>query len=77
MNGKICLVTGARTGIGYATAVGLAERSATVVMLCRDEGGGATAVRDVQQSTGNPHVELLLCDLAAIPASSRRFSGAA
>lgn len=66
MNGEICLVTGANTGIGYATAVGLAERGATVVMLCRDETKGATAVRDVQQSTGNPHVELLLCDLASL-----------
>lgn len=66
MNGKICLVTGANTGIGYATAVGLAERGATVVMLCRDAERGATAVRDAQQSTGNPHVELLLCDLASL-----------
>lgn len=66
MNGKICLVTGANTGIGYATAVGLAERGATVVMLCRDATRGATAVRDAQQATGNPHVELLLCDLASL-----------
>ncbi|MCL4262118.1 MAG: SDR family oxidoreductase [Anaerolineae bacterium] len=66
MNGKVCLVTGANTGIGYATAVGLAERGATVVMLCRDETKGATAVRDVQQSTSNPQVELLLCDLASL-----------
>ncbi len=66
MNGKVCLVTGANTGIGYATAVGLAERGATVVMLCRDAARGATAVRDAQQATGNPHVELLLCDLASL-----------
>ncbi|HRQ38267.1 MAG TPA: SDR family oxidoreductase [Chloroflexota bacterium] len=66
MNGKICLVTGANTGIGYATAVGLAERGATVVMLCRDEEKGQTAVRNAQQATGNPHVELLLCDLASM-----------
>jgi len=65
MNGKVCLVTGANTGIGYATAVGLAERGATVVMLCRDAERGATAVHDVQQATGNPQVELLLCDLSS------------
>ncbi len=65
MDHKVCLVTGANTGIGYATAVGLAERGAQVVMLCRDETKGATAVRDVQQTTGNPHVKLLLCDLAS------------
>jgi NAD(P)-dependent dehydrogenase (short-subunit alcohol dehydrogenase family) len=65
MNGKTCLVTGANTGIGYATALRLAERGATVVMLCRDAARGETAVRQVQQSTGNLQVELLLCDLSS------------
>ena len=40
MQGKICLVTGASSGIGKATALGLAKMGATVVMVCRDANKG-------------------------------------
>ncbi len=35
MQGKVCLLTGATAGIGKATALGLAEMGATVVMVSR------------------------------------------
>ncbi len=35
MQGKVCLLTGTTSGIGKATALGLAQMGATVVMVSR------------------------------------------
>ena len=37
MAGKLCMVTGATSGIGKATAMGLAKHGATVVIVGRNE----------------------------------------
>ena len=34
--GRVCLVTGGTSGIGKATALGLAELGANVIVVCRD-----------------------------------------
>ncbi|MCB8925322.1 MAG: SDR family oxidoreductase [Ardenticatenaceae bacterium] len=66
MDGKVCIVTGANAGIGLATAVGLAELGATVVMVCRSQARGEAALQEVQERTGNDAVHLLLADLASL-----------
>ena len=63
----ICLVTGANAGLGRAVADGLAERRATVVMLCRDAQRGDAARSAVSARSGNPHVHLVLADLSSPP----------
>ena len=66
MQGKICLVTGANSGIGKATALGLAEMGAVVVMVCRDRARGVAARDEIQTASGNDSVELLVADLASL-----------
>ncbi|XP_038985162.1 dehydrogenase/reductase SDR family member 12 [Phoenix dactylifera] len=66
MEGKNCLVTGANSGIGYATAEGLASRGATVYMVCRSKERGEAALSKIQSTTGNPNVHLEVCDLSSI-----------
>jgi NAD(P)-dependent dehydrogenase (short-subunit alcohol dehydrogenase family) len=65
MTGKVCIVTGANTGIGKETALGLAKLGAAVVMLCRDRVRGEEALRDIKKKGGNDNVELMLCDLSS------------
>jgi len=66
MDGKVCLVTGANAGLGYALARGLAERGATVHMLCRDERRGEEARRTIIEETGNEGVELHVVDISRL-----------
>jgi retinol dehydrogenase-14 len=65
MRGRICLVTGANSGIGKATALGLAKLGATVVMVCRNEERGQAAQTDIMTQSGNKSVDLFVADLAA------------
>ena len=64
MTGKLCLVTGANSGIGLATATKLARMGAHVVMVCRDAARGEAARDQIRRLTGNQQVDLLQADLA-------------
>jgi NAD(P)-dependent dehydrogenase (short-subunit alcohol dehydrogenase family) len=65
MQRKVCMVTGANSGIGKATALGLAHMSATVVMVCRDRARGEAAQSEIKAKSGNNAVDLLLADLSS------------
>ncbi len=73
MKGKICVVTGANSGIGKVTARELARMGATVIMVCRDRKRSEPVVQEIRQETGNPLVELMLCDFSS-QESIRQFA---
>jgi NAD(P)-dependent dehydrogenase (short-subunit alcohol dehydrogenase family) len=75
MKGKVCIVTGANTGIGKETARGLAHRGATVVLACRDVTRGEEARASVAETSGRDDVALLELDLGD-QASIRAFAAA-
>jgi NAD(P)-dependent dehydrogenase (short-subunit alcohol dehydrogenase family) len=65
MHGRVCLVTGANSGIGREAARELARLGAHVVMACRDAARGEAARAEIVSDTGSSTVELLLVDLAS------------
>jgi NAD(P)-dependent dehydrogenase (short-subunit alcohol dehydrogenase family) len=72
MANKTVIITGANTGIGYATAEGLANMSARVILACRDPIKAKIACEKIKKSTGNPNVEVMILDLTDFE-SIRKF----
>ena len=64
-NGKTVLVTGATAGIGEATARGLAQQGATVIIVGRNPDKCTATVNRLKQQTGNANIDYLLADLAS------------
>jgi retinol dehydrogenase 14 len=65
MGEKICLITGATSGIGKATAMELANMGASVVMVGRDRGRGEAALAEIKEKSTNASVDLMLADLSS------------
>ncbi|MGB6673689.1 MAG: SDR family oxidoreductase [Candidatus Nitrosopolaris sp.] len=71
MQGKICMVTGANSGMGKVVAQGLAREGATVVMVCRDLRKGQETQNEIKLTTGNTSIDLLIADLSSQKAVRR------
>jgi len=65
MNGKICMVTGATSGIGLYTALELARQGAAVIIGSRDAQRCQAASLRIRQETHNPDVDYIAADLSS------------
>lgn len=74
LQGKVCLITGATSGIGYATANRMALSGACVYVHGRDEDKLQRAVATLKESTGNEQIFSALCDLTDYKESEQIIS---
>lgn len=73
--GRVAVVTGANSGIGFETARALAEHGATVVMACRNLDKGEAALSRIRERAPESDVSLMALDLASL-ASVAAFAAA-
>jgi NAD(P)-dependent dehydrogenase (short-subunit alcohol dehydrogenase family) len=74
LTGKIAIVTGANSGIGFEMTRAMARKGATVILACRDNNKGKAAVQRIDQENPEAKAEFLQLDLSDL-ASARRFAG--
>ena len=72
-NGRVAIVTGSSSGIGYETARVLAEKNATVIVAVRNLQKGNAAVEKIKISHPNANVKVMELDLASLE-SVRSFA---
>jgi NAD(P)-dependent dehydrogenase (short-subunit alcohol dehydrogenase family) len=65
MQGKVCLITGATSGIGLVTARELARQGARVALVGRSPIRIETALAYINTTTGNQNVEGFCADLSS------------
>lgn len=65
-SGRMAVITGANTGLGYETAAALAAKGAHVVLAVRNLDKGKDAARRIEQSTPGARIELQELDLTSL-----------
>ncbi|KAI0191063.1 NAD(P)-binding protein [Astrocystis sublimbata] len=76
LRGRVFIVTGGNSGIGYSTVAQLAERNARVYMCARSAEKGAAAIASIKKTHPSADIALLqmdLMDLSTVVAAAKRF----
>ena len=74
-SGKVAVVTGCNTGIGYYMARALASKGASVIMACRDSAKGGDARDKILQEFPGSEVSVSVLDLADLSSIEEFASG--
>jgi NAD(P)-dependent dehydrogenase (short-subunit alcohol dehydrogenase family) len=72
-SGKVAIVTGANTGLGYETTRALAAKNMTVVMACRNAEKAEAARQQLLTQQPDAQLDVLVLDLSSL-ASVRQFA---
>jgi len=64
MSNKLCVITGANSGIGFETAKALAKKGAFIVMVCRNDDKAMAAKSSIQNEIEGAGVDIILCDFS-------------
>ena len=73
LDGRIAIVTGATGGLGFETALGLAERGATTILAGRNPEKGALALSQIERDIPGAKVHFGMLELGSL-ASVARFA---
>ncbi len=77
LDGKVFIVTGANSGLGYESSLMLAEKGAKVVMACRNLERGQNSLEAIKNLVPTADLDLIALDLASldsIPAFANTFT---
>ncbi len=74
-NGRIFIITGANTGLGYENSLSLAKKGAKVIMACRSLKKANTAKDSIKKEVPKADIEVMEIDLSSLD-SVRNFAQA-
>ena len=63
LSGKVAVVTGANSGVGFETALELARCGATTILACRSASRGEAALQRINRNVARSEVDLIQLDL--------------